>query len=1323
MKVLYCKISDSRNKEYQIATRICREGPRLWVEKENLSPEGAAHICGFSKRKEILERLYQGQHAVAPCEIKGSVARFPYIEGQTLENKMLLQIAADRSPAAVARVFGEWLDVIPGREDNRCSFAKTQEFVRWFGDVSGLEGAPSLKACNFDCSSDNLILCGDVLTIIDYEWVFAFPIPTDLIFYRLLKLFYNKHPQIEKILSLPDLLQKCRIHTSTDLLESLMTHFYRVIDLDSKTGISAWKMAHKFGGQVPVQGDARVYCSSIYFDTGDGFSEEQKSVIPFTVQKDVVRWNIPLPQNCKAVRFDPVEGFPCLVKSLQAVSDIGACTIVPLNGRLAENAIFFDSTDPQISIVPPQGAHILEVTAAVYPVEEEIWKQFSVEIAASAHENECLQQKLERTLADNNNFVRQVGLLSEELRLSREESSMLDEQLKLSREESSMLSEQLRLSREEAQIRAAQYSSIANSQFWGMTAPMRKILDAIKRTRIGCLTFKGLHYWRISGLRAVAGATYTYLCNKWAARRPITITEPIPSFTKLTSVFAKGRNFKIYLKDVLKRYDAADGRKVLVLSHELNLTGGPVAVMRMSECLKENGYLPVVVSPHDGPLTNELEKRNIPVLVCPQLYTSEVIRLFAGLFDIVVANTIVSAPAVTALYGFSLPVLWWVHEAETSYNDSILEAMPQFLGKNVHVYTGGRYAKKKLLSHRPAWDVKELLYYVPDIPKEVNKYTLPGQAQGKTVFACIGMLEQRKGQNIFVQALESMPQELVCKGYYIFIGGQFYPPCYQSIMALRKRYPKNVQYIEALPMDTLRGLYHQMDCLVCCSLDDPMPIVVTDAMAASKLIICSEHTGSADILRADGSGIVYHNDDPLELAQCITRVLEHGGAMGSFRSAARGSYETHFSKAVFTRNLLKTMDEIQVTSAKILPIGKGREFSGMVSVVIPVYNAGPAMETLLKQLFNQNGIPQIEVVAVDSGSTDGTPELCRTHGAQVMEIPKSDFSHSYARNLGAKAAHGDVLLFMTQDALPRDENWMRDLTAPILSGEAAAASCREKCPEGTELYYRIAVQNHALFVGVGQSDQLYRLDEKETPESLRRKGSISDVSAAIDAEVFKSFLYRLNYAEDLDMGIRLLRAGYAIKLLSSVQTIHGHNRPVGYYLKRAYVEAKALEDIHALLSAPRQNAEAIARKVTLGDGMLSYAIEKTLINTPGICSTDSFIGLLQQHLSAALRGRLVSAYIPAHDDVVCWCMQTLQQFGNKPRPDEAELFHHVCSYLDYTLHPYLLEQGVTMLDRFTQEEVCDCLAKQFCMVAGRALAGIEPTEPLYETLRILSKGV
>ena len=166
-----------------------------------------------------------------------------------------------------------------------------------------------------------------------------------------------------------------------------------------------------------------------------------------------------------------------------------------------------------------------------------------------------------------------------------------------------------------------------------------------------------------------------------------------------------------------------------------------------------------------------------------------------------------------------------------------------------------------------------------------------------------------------------------------------------------------------------------------------------------------------------------------------------------------------------------------------------------------------------------------------------------------------------------------------------------------------------------------------------------------------------------------------------------------------------------------------MEHIHVLLRVPRQSVEAVARKIVFGAGVLSYALEEALMNRLDTCETDLFIRTLQVQLSDALNARLVSAYMAAHDASIAWCVQTLEPFGRESRPDEAEIFYHVCYYLDEYVRPYLLEQGITSLNRLEQEEVCGCLSKQFCIGAGRALAGIEPSDPLHESLKVLSEGV
>jgi rhamnosyltransferase len=75
------------------------------------------------------------------------------------------------------------------------------------------------------------------------------------------------------------------------------------------------------------------------------------------------------------------------------------------------------------------------------------------------------------------------------------------------------------------------------------------------------------------------------------------------------------------------------------------------------------------------------------------------------------------------------------------------------------------------------------------------------------------------------------------------------------------------------------------------------------------------------------------------------------------------------------------------------------------------------------------------VLVVDSGSTDGTPQVARERGARVDSIAPAEFHHGATRNLAVSLAEGDVIVWTTHDAYPEDALWLERLTAPLPRGE------------------------------------------------------------------------------------------------------------------------------------------------------------------------------------------------------------------------------------------------------------------------------------------------
>ena len=909
-----------------------------------------------------------------------------------------------------------------------------------------------------------------------------------------------------------------------------------------------------------------------------------------------------------------------------------------------------------------------------------------------------------------------------------------------------------------------QHNVVVTSQSWRITYPMRRFLDLLKRCRFFMLIWKTMRSLKFNGFRKTCKKIFNYIFRRNKDRTPELIEELVIPKDLEKNPFAffahkakKNALFsETYAIDTMREYDESTGKKILLVSHELDLTGAPVAIFHFARILKNVGYCPVVVSPHSGNLAKSFEEENIPTFVCPSIYEGDAIKQFSDLFDLVVASTIVSAPVVSVFNGTNMPVLWWIHEAEASYTELFEGRMPKILADNVFVKVGGKHAAKLLNKHRPLYEAEQLLYYVPDFTaaKKTNKikkkekdleknkdaFLLPAASEGKKVFCLVAMMEYRKGQDIAVDAILKLSKEDIAKSYFVFVGKPYYKEAYMKIQALCEKYPDNVLYIEELSMENIRKLYGQMDCLMCPSRDDPMPIVVTEALMLSKDVICSENTGSAALIERENAGIVYTDNSVEQLAQCISRVINDDG-IEELRANARSIYDKYFSEKVFSNNVISLMNHIfsiysgesQGLPKLIEPMNNMVEvdgelaFDGTVSIVIPAYNAGDQFEDLLQKIIRQKKVRSIETVVVDSGSTDRTVEYCEKYDVNLIKIPNKEFSHSYARNLGAKNARGEVLLFMTQDASPLDEYWVYEMIKPIISGEAAAVSCQEYSGKDIDLYYRCASENHAKFQGVFYEDKLNVFDSKDDSITLRQKASLNDVASAIRADVFSRYLYRFGYAEDLDMGIRLLKDGYAVKLTKATSVVHGHNRAAGYYMKRGLVEVIAMEKIMEDSKQPIESDFSIARKIVYGSKMMTYLEKLNRAEIKKECSTENFFSAISNNIQRmyAQSSAVIEQEEPlsSQDSLLRWCVDKVAPWAQASVPDERELVQHVTHYAEHIVKPFVEKENPVSVDLETQNAVYSCLEKQFCLMVGALFARADKNSELYQSIISLAEGV
>jgi hypothetical protein len=129
-----------------------------------------------------------------------------------------------------------------------------------------------------------------------------------------------------------------------------------------------------------------------------------------------------------------------------------------------------------------------------------------------------------------------------------------------------------------------------------------------------------------------------------------------------------------------------------------------------------------------------------------------------------------------------------------------------------------------------------------------------------------------------------------------------------------------------------------------------------------------------------------------------------------------------------------------------------------VSVIIPTYNGAATLRETLAAIRRQDYPALVEIVAVDSESRDDTRALLEQAGARILNIPQRRFTHGYSRNLGAREASGEILVFMSQDALPEGDQWLQGIVSTLADPHVGAMYVRQKArPDATpfEEYFHL----------------------------------------------------------------------------------------------------------------------------------------------------------------------------------------------------------------------------------------------------------------------------
>lgn len=247
-----------------------------------------------------------------------------------------------------------------------------------------------------------------------------------------------------------------------------------------------------------------------------------------------------------------------------------------------------------------------------------------------------------------------------------------------------------------------------------------------------------------------------------------------------------------------------------------------------------------------------------------------------------------------------------------------------------------------------------------------------------------------------------------------------------------------------------------------------------------------------------------------------------------------------------------------------------------VSVLLLTRDGMATLPAVLDQLAAQQTDFAFEVVAVDSGSRDGTAELLAARADRVLTIASAQFDHGATRNLGVEACRGELVVLLVQDALPVGTDWLARLTAPLwedssLAGTYARQQPRPEASALTRFYLTgwTATAAEPRVQAVASAASLAAM----SPFERMALCTFDDVCSCIRRAAWSAIPFRPTpIAEDVEWARDVLLAGWRLRYTPEAVVIHSHERSARHELRRTRESHARLAALFGLRTIPTTGA-------------------------------------------------------------------------------------------------------------------------------------------------------
>ncbi len=266
---------------------------------------------------------------------------------------------------------------------------------------------------------------------------------------------------------------------------------------------------------------------------------------------------------------------------------------------------------------------------------------------------------------------------------------------------------------------------------------------------------------------------------------------------------------------------------------------------------------------------------------------------------------------------------------------------------------------------------------------------------------------------------------------------------------------------------------------------------------------------------------------------------------------------------------------------------------GSISVLIPTWQGAEFIERLLDRLAIQETALKWDLWFVDSGSTDGTLEILERRKTDfpvplsVVHIHQVEFNHGDTRNQLAALSSGELLVFLTQDAIPTDAHWLANLARNFEDPSVGAATCQNVPRPDADPVTRLLARDDPGYA-VGRAE--VRLPDEKSyaamgPHERRLLYNFNDVASAFRRSLWERHPFpRTSFGEDILMARAFLEAGHTIVYDAKATVEHSHDYDADETYGRAAVDgAFNVEWLNRVCVATSSDVRALERRFLESD--------------------------------------------------------------------------------------------------------------------------------------------